>query len=136
MELVKLNGVTNFTKVKLGKQTNYLMEFVRQGKMICDKQNQFWIDTHSFKTLEILTKGINTKVSKTYELKISSNGSIVTVIMEPPLEGTLLLNGDPKVLTLDSSAALYLLPNGTYPVLFTPANPDMSPVTSSVTVNN
>ena len=134
MQIVKLNGVTNSTKIKLGKQVNYVMEFVRQGKMVCDKQNQIWIDTHSFKTMEILTKGIDTKVNITHEMRVAVSGNAVTVVLDPPCGGQVVINGEAKEVTSDISGALYLLPTGNYTVLFTPTNPSMSPVTSSVTI--
>jgi hypothetical protein len=135
--MLRLNGVTPATRFRLGKQDNYGYEFIRQGKMVQAKADgSMWIEKRLFKDMVVLTPGIESKVGTTYELKISTTGSVVTVMMEPPLEGTVLLNGDTRELTLDYPATLYLLPNGTYPVLFTPTNPDMKPVTSTVTVNN
>ncbi len=131
-----MNGVTHFTSLKLGNQVNYAMELVRQGKLVCDKQEHFWIDTHSFKSLEVLTKGIDTKASITYELKISVTGNVIAVSMDPPCPGVVVINGEAKSLSLDNPGVLFIAPAGTYPVLFTPVDTAMSPVTSSVTVNN
>jgi hypothetical protein len=136
MEMIRLNGVTPATRFRLGKQDNYGYEFIRQGKMAQSKDGSMWIEKHLFKDTVVLTPNTSAKTSTTYELKIASTGSIVTVMMEPALEGTVVINGDTRGLTLEHPATLYLLPNGTYPVLFTPANIEMKPVTSSVTVNN
>lgn len=133
MQMIKLSGVQNSTKVKLEKQINYVYEFVRQGKMVCDNSNQIWIDTHLFTKLEILTKGIETKASVTHEMKVSAIGNLVTVALEPPCEGTLQVNGEIKELTLEHPAALYVLKDvGAHRVLFVPKDPCISPVETFV----
>ncbi len=135
MQMIKLSGVQNSTKVKLEKQINYVYEFVRQGKMVCDKSNQIWIDTHLFTKLEILTKGIETKTSVTHEMKVSAIGNVVTVALEPPCEGALEIHGETKELTLEHPAALYLLKEaGTHKVLFTPKDPCIKPVETLVNI--
>ncbi len=131
-----MGGVTPATRFKVGKDDNYGYEFLRDGRMSQSKDGTMWIEKHLFKDMVVLTPNIDTKASVTYELKVSTMGSIVTVGLEPPCPGVVLVNGSSRELTLDYPATLYLLPNGTYDVLFTPANPEMSPVMSSVTVNN
>jgi hypothetical protein len=134
--MVKMGGVTPATRFKVGKDDNYGYEFLRDGRMSQSKDGTMWIEKHLFKDMVVLTPNIDTKASVTYELKVSTMGSIVTVGLEPPCPGVVIVNSSSRELTLDYPATLYLLPNGTYDVLFTPANPEMSPVMSSVTVNN
>lgn len=131
-----MGGVTPATRFKVGKDDNYGYEFLRDGRMSQSKDGTMWIEKHLFKDMVVLTPNIDTKASVTYALKVSTMGSIVTVGLEPPCPGVVLVNSSSRELTLDYPATLYLLPNGTYDVLFTPANPEMSPVMSSVTVNN
>ena len=135
MQMVKLSGVQNSTKVKLEKQINYVYEFVRQGKMVCDKSNQIWIDTHLFTKLEILTKGIETKTSVTHEMKVSAIGNVITVVLDPPCEGILEIHGEVKEITHKHPAALYLLKEmGAHRVLFKPKDPSMEPVETTVAI--
>lgn len=82
-----------------------------------------------------MTKGVETRSSVTYLMKVVVVGEAVVVSLDPPCEGKVVISGVTKEVTKEHPAVIYMLPRGaSYRASFIPADTSIDAVESKFTI--